>query len=75
MVSVIVHQAKMKKENQTDPVSVIIRIITFLVGDPYKASFATVTGLGVDPSDTIFETGDPKYKPSHCHWNPKSVPP
>ena len=25
------------------------RIITFLVGNPYKPSFATVTGWGVDP--------------------------
>ena len=24
-------------------------IITFLVGNPYKPSFATVTGWGVDP--------------------------
>ena len=26
--------------------------ITFLVGNPYKPSFATVTGWGVDPRDT-----------------------
>ena len=31
------------------PVTVTTRIITFLVGDPYKPSFATVTGWGVDP--------------------------
>ena len=28
------------------PVTVTTRIITFLVGDPYKPSFATVTGRG-----------------------------
>ena len=32
------------------PVTVTTRIITFLVGDPYKPSFATVTGRGVDPT-------------------------
>ena len=32
------------------PVPVTTRIITFLVGNPYKPSFATVTGWGVDPS-------------------------
>ena len=31
------------------PVTVTTRIITFLVGNPYKPSFATVTGPGVDP--------------------------
>ena len=31
------------------PVTVTTRIITFLVGDPYKPSFVTVTGWGVDP--------------------------
>ena len=31
------------------PLTVTTRIITFLVGNPYKASFATVTGWGVDP--------------------------
>ncbi len=36
------------------PVSVTTRIITFLVGDPYKPSFATVTGRGDNPN----------------HWNP-----
>ena len=30
------------------PVTVTTRIITFLVGNPYKPSFATVTGRGVD---------------------------
>ena len=31
------------------PVTVTTRIITFLVGNPYKPSFATVAGWGVDP--------------------------
>ena len=31
------------------PVTVTTRIITFLVGNPYKPPFATVTGRGVDP--------------------------
>ena len=35
------------------PVTVTTRIITFLVGNPYKPSFATVTGWGVDPSYTL----------------------
>ena len=39
------------------PVTVTTRIITFLVGDPYNPSFATVTGRGVDPM----------YKYSCCH--------
>ena len=34
------------------PVTVTTRIITFLVGNPYKPSFATVTGWGVDPRYT-----------------------
>ena len=34
------------------PVTVTKRVITFLVGNPYKPSFATVTGWGVDPMDT-----------------------
>ena len=32
------------------PVTVTTRIITYLVGNPYKPSFATVTGWGVDPN-------------------------
>ena len=32
------------------PVTVTTRIITFLVGNPYKPSFATVTGWGGDPT-------------------------
>ena len=35
------------------PVTVTTRIITFLVGNPYKPSFATVTGWGVDPNYII----------------------
>ena len=37
------------------PVTVTTRIITFLVGNPYKPSFATVTGWGVDLNDTSQE--------------------
>ena len=32
------------------PVTVTTRIITFLVGNPYKPSFTTVTGRGPHPS-------------------------
>ena len=35
------------------PVTVTTRIVTFLVGNPYKPSFATVTGWGVDPIYTL----------------------
>ena len=35
------------------PVTVTTRIIPFLVGNPYKPSFATVTGRGDNPSFTI----------------------
>ena len=38
------------------PVTVTTRIITFLVGNPYKPSFATVTGWGVDPTYTIIDS-------------------
>ena len=37
------------------PVTVTTRIITFLVGNPYKPSFATVTGWGVVPTYIIYE--------------------
>ena len=37
------------------PVTVTTRIITFLVGDPYKPSFATVTGTGDNPTYTPLE--------------------
>ena len=33
------------------PVTVTTRIITFLIGNPYKPSFVTVTGWGVDLRD------------------------
>ena len=36
------------------PVTVTTRIITFLVGDPYKPSFATVTGRGDNPIHNKF---------------------
>ena len=39
------------------PVTVTTRIITFLVGNPYKPSFATVTGWGVDPNYAHFMPG------------------
>ena len=32
------------------PATVTTRIILFLVGDPYKPSFATVTGRGDNPT-------------------------
>ena len=35
------------------PVTVTTRIITFLVGNPYKPSFVTVTGWGVDLSYSL----------------------
>ena len=37
------------------PVTVTTRIITLLVGDPYKPSFATVTGRGDNPMQKIKE--------------------
>ena len=39
------------------PVTVTTRIIAFLVGNPYKPSFATVTGWGVDPMYVFFSLG------------------
>ena len=35
------------------PVTVTTRIITFLIGNPYKPSFVTVTGWGVDLTYTV----------------------
>ena len=32
------------------PVTVTTRVVMFLVGDPYKPSFATVTGTGDNPN-------------------------
>ena len=44
---------KTHQSNKTaHPVTVTTRIITFLVGNPYKPSFAIVTGWGVDPKYT-----------------------
>ena len=43
------------------PVTVTTRIITFLVGNPYKPSFATVTGWGVDPIYTHDDDDDYYY--------------
>ena len=37
-------------------IPVTTRIITFLVGDPYKHSFATVTGRGDNPTDNTSPT-------------------
>ncbi len=37
------------------PVTVTTRIITFLIGNPYKPSFATVTGRGDNPTHILFE--------------------
>ena len=36
------------------PVRVTTRIITFLVGNPYKPSFTTVTGRGPHPISTYY---------------------
>ncbi len=36
------------------PVTVTTRIIPFVVGNPYKPSFVTVTGRGVDHNDTVW---------------------
>ena len=48
------------------PLTVTTRIITFLVGNPYKTSFATVTGWGVDPIYLYF------FTPSKTHMEPKT---
>ena len=45
------------------PVTVTTRIITFLVGNPYKPSFATVTGWGVDLRYLFVNIGDLKNYP------------
>ena len=42
------------------PVTVTTRNITFLVGNPYKPSFATVTGWGVDPRDGVKSSNQSK---------------
>ena len=40
-------------------VTVTTRIFTFLVGNPCKPSFATVTGLGADPKQGLLSAGAP----------------
>ena len=52
-------------------VTVTTRIITFLVGDPYKPSFATVTGRGDNPKDTQFSCASGNFSwilILHSHW-------
>ncbi len=49
------------------PVTVTTRIITFLVGDSYKPSFATVTGRGPHPA--CFAT-----RPSSHFWESQWLP-
>ncbi len=47
------------------PVTVTTRIITFLVGDPYRPSFATVTERGDNPTNvdiTLLKTNMETYK-------------
>ena len=45
-------------------VTVTTRIITFLVGNPYKPSFPTVTGRGPHPSyNPLILTFDPNFLP------------
>ena len=54
------------------PVTVTTRIITFLVGNPYKPSFATVTGWGVDPRYTnSFDVGNPFSEQHNFKFGPK----
>ena len=43
-----VAESQISKVSQACPVTVTTRIIPFLVGNPYKPSFETVTGWGVD---------------------------
>ena len=60
------------------PVTVTSGIITFLLGNPYKPSFATVTGRGVDPSyvciytwnDFVLPFWMPYQKYTHCLRKP-----
>ena len=53
------------------PVTVTTRIITFLVGNPYKPSFATVTGWGVVPIYIYIILYNLGYKTKS--WNQKTV--
>ena len=49
------------------PVTVTTRILPFLVGNPYKASFVTVTGWGVDLISIYYIFINPrKYVGSIC---------
>ncbi len=43
---------------------VTTRIITCLVGNPYKPSFATVAGWGVDPMDTQKDGLEHEFPPT-----------
>ena len=56
------------------PVTVTTRIIAFLVGDPYKPSFATVTGRGDNPSYTIAYYIYTFFVISHVVTKPPSEP-
>ena len=47
------HSTYLYTRSTPHPVTVTTRIITYLVGNPYKPSFATVTGWGVDPTSTL----------------------
>ena len=49
-------------------VRVTTRIITFLVGDPYKPSFATVTGRGDNPSYVHFSPLDGRLLASKAEF-------
>ena len=59
------------------PVTVTTRIITFLIGNPYKPSFATVTGRGPHPVRfqvvTFFLGGGEFVQWIHDDWSPTSV--
>ena len=53
------------------PVTVTTRIISFLVGNPYKPSFVTVTGWGVDRTEVILPTQNNANHlklPYHVHF-------
>ena len=55
------------------PVTVTTRIISFLVGNPYKPSFATVTGWGVDPKYSKHSGKIPPSHPATTQEHPKDV--
>ena len=56
------------------PVTVTTKIITYLVGNPYKPSFATVTGWGVDPSYTVIKLYTLHPKIRHPEKNDEKKP-